>query len=119
MVRLLKSMKHALRGLFFVIKKEKNMQIHVVLAILAIILSFLMKLSLNEFIIVILLIFFVWLSELVNTIIELMLDYISPEFSKEARLIKDVSAASVFVVSFGAMVIGILIFYSHVINLLK
>ena len=46
MKRLINSFKHAIRGLYFVATREKNMQLHILIAFLVLILAFILKLNL-------------------------------------------------------------------------
>ena len=53
------------------------------------------------------------MAELLNTIIELIIDYVNPHFNQRAKIIKDLAAGVVLIVALTAAVIGILIFYPH------
>lgn len=115
MRRLLRSFYHAGRGVIFVLRWERNLQIHIGVAFLVLLLGIFCHLSLLEFSILFLVIFLVIATELINSIIELIIDYISPHFNPKARLIKDIAAGVVLLVAFGAVVIGVLIFYPHLL----
>lgn len=119
MHRLIKSIFHALRGLWFALRHEKNIQIHFLVALLVILLGIFFRLDIIEFIILISAILFVFVAELINTIVELIIDYINPHFNQRARIIKDLSAGTVLVVACGAILIGFLIFYPHIMMLIK
>ncbi|MFH1188648.1 MAG: diacylglycerol kinase [bacterium] len=54
-------------------------------------------------------IFGVLILELVNSTIERILDFISPEYDERVRIIKDLMAAIVLIASLGAGVIGMII----------
>jgi len=118
MRRLIKSFFHAFRGLFFILRYEKNLQIHLAMAAIVIILAFISHLSLIEFSMLILAIFLVIIAELFNTVVELVIDYINPHFNQKARLIKDLSAGTVLVAALCSVIAGCLIFYPHIKNLL-
>lgn len=119
MRRLINSIFHALRGLWFALRHEKNVQIHFVLALVVLLLALLLKLDIIEFIILIAVIIFVFVTELLNTIVELVIDYINPHFNQRARIIKDLSAGTVLLVALGAILVGFLLFYPHLIMLIK
>lgn len=119
MRRLIKSIFHALRGLWFVLRHETNVQIHFFAAFVVILLAMLLKLDVMEFIILIAAILFVFVAELLNTIVELIMDYINPHFNQRARIIKDLSAGTVLLVVFGAILIGFLVFYPHIVALIN
>jgi diacylglycerol kinase len=119
MKRLVKSFLHALRGLYFALRYEKNIQIHMVVALTIILLALFLKVTLLELTILIIIILCVFVAEFLNTIIEMVIDYISPHFSQRVRIIKDLSAGTVLMVAAGAVLIGILIFYPHLKLLIK
>ena len=119
MKRLLKSFLHAFRGLWFVIKNERNIQIHFIIAIVVIILALYLRISLLELILLIIIILFVIIAEFINTIVELIIDYVSPHFNQKSRIIKDLAAGMVLIISIGSVVIGLLIFYPHIKSLIK
>jgi len=50
--------------------------------------------------------------ELINTSLESMVDIVSPEIRPEAKIAKDVAAASVFIASIASVIIGALLFLS-------
>lgn len=52
----------------------------------------------------------VLLMELVNSIIERTIDYIKPDINKQAKVIKDVSAATVLLSAIVAVIIGLIVF---------
>lgn len=55
--------------------------------------------------------------EMVNIVIERVLDFLHPDHHEEIRIIKDLMAAIVLIASFGAAVIGLIIFWPHLIRL--
>ena len=70
----LQSLKNAINGILSVIKSGKNIKIQLVLAIIAIMAGFIFKITNIEFFILILTIFFVLVSEFINTAIENLCD---------------------------------------------
>ncbi|MDP4186892.1 MAG: diacylglycerol kinase family protein [Bacteroidota bacterium] len=114
----LRSFKYAFNGIKLLIKTEHNMQIHVVAAITAILLSLLLHISCTEWCMVFLAIALVMSCEGVNTVIEKITDKIYPEYSEQAKFIKDVAAGAVLISAIGALIIGLIIFLPKIINLL-
>jgi diacylglycerol kinase len=53
---------------------------------------------------------FVWVSELFNTAIERIMDFISVERNPKIKLIKDLSAAAVLIAAISALVVGCIVF---------
>lgn len=115
--RFKKSMRHALDGLIYAVSHEKNFRIEIMVAIFVIILMFIFKLKSWEIIVLILMIMWVLILELVNTVFERVVDILKPRIHPYARLIKDLMAAVVLISSIVAMIIGVIIFYSYFFNL--
>lgn len=59
-------------------------------------------------------VFAVLVLELINSVVERVMDFLSPEYSEQARLVKDLMAAIVLLASIGAVVIGVIIFLPYV-----
>ena len=52
--------------------------------------------------------------EMVNVVIERLLDFLHPAHHEEVRVIKDLMAAIVLIASFGAAIIGLMIFWPYI-----
>lgn len=113
------SFKNAFNGFFQAVAKERNMKIHIVAAIMAIILGMLFKLDTPRWMAVIFAIGLVFVCELFNTAIELLTDMVSPEYSKQAKRVKDTSAAAVLVSAVISVIIGTIVFLGPIIDLLS
>jgi len=105
-------------GLKAAFKNEPNFRIHILMGAITILIALALQFSLIKFVILILTISFVITLELVNTLIEEIVNVISPEISPSAKLIKDVSAATVLVGAVGSAIIGILLFLPDILKLL-
>jgi diacylglycerol kinase len=106
----LQSFRYAFNGLKTLIREEPNARIHLVAATGVIILGFLLKITPFEWIAILLAIGFVFAMELVNTALENLCDFVSPEKHELIKKIKDLSAASVLVSAVVAIIIGVLVF---------
>lgn len=105
-----KSFIYAKEGLARALKDEPNLKIHIILASIAILLAVILKLSKIELAILTLTIGMVITLELINTMLEALVDLVSPEIKPKAKVAKDVSAAAVLVSALVSLVIGGLIF---------
>ena len=112
------SVKNCLDGISYVTKNEKNFKREIALGIIALILSYILKIDKIEFIIVLTMICLVLTTEIINTAIERTVDLVTKEYHELARIAKDVSAGSVLVTSIFALIIGIIIFMPKIITLL-
>jgi len=107
----------AFKGLGHAVKTQLNFRVHLVLAVIAIALSWYLQLSSSEWLWVIFSIGLVLLTELINTAIELLVDLVSPGFNEKAGKVKDIAAAAVLVTAFTALAIGIIIFLPKLLQL--
>ena len=107
---MLKRFKYAKRGLFWLIRKDKNIRLHLFLFLILIVVSFLLKISFLEWAIVLVCSALVICLEALNTIIEDICDLIHPGFHSKIEKIKDVSAGVVLVASIFSLVVAIIIF---------
>lgn len=96
--------------------KEENFRIEVVLGIIAVIVSFILKISLVEWVIIVFMINMVLVLELLNTAFESMVDLYTQEYNKIAKATKDVIAGAVFVTCLFSLVIAFLIFAPKVLE---
>lgn len=114
--RLINSFKYAFEGIFISFKKERNMKIHIIMAILVVILGMFFKITKIEWIICIFAIAIVIASELFNTAIETIVDMITIEKNEKAKIAKDVSAGAVLINAIGTAIIGTVIFIPKIYN---
>ena len=112
------SVKNCLDGISYVTKNEKNFKREIALGIIALILSYILKIDKIEFIIILTMICLVLTAEIISTAIERTVDLVTKEYHELARIAKDVSAGSVLVTSTFALIIGIIIFMPKIITLL-
>lgn len=112
------SVKNCLDGISYVISSEKNFKRELILGIIALILSYILKIDKIEFIIILVMICLVLTTEIINTAIERAVDLVTKEYHELAKIAKDVSAGSVLVASIFALIMGIIIFMPKIINLL-
>ena len=116
--RFTESVGHALDGINYVSSHERNFKIEIFFAIMVTIVSFLLKVSLIEWSILMLVISLVLALEMINTSIERCVDLVTQDYKELAKIAKDVSAGAVLVVSIFSIIIGIVIFLPKIILLL-
>lgn len=117
--RLRKSFGYAFKGIDDVIEHEPNMKIHVVAAILVVIMPFILKVSIIEWIILVLLIGVVLAAETINTTIENLVDMYTKEYDEKAKIVKDTAAGTVLILAITSAIIGLIIFIPKIIYLLE
>ena len=108
---LFQSFQLAWEGISFIFKTERNMKIHLLFAVMAIICSFIFRITEIEFIFVCFAIALVLIAEAANTAFELLLDFVHGDrYHPDIKLLKDIVAGGVFIAAANAFVIGIIIF---------
>lgn len=108
---LIQSFQLAWEGISFIFTSERNMKIHCIFAALAIICSFVFRITEIEFIFVIFSIALVFIAEAANTAFELLLDFVHGDrYHPDVKLLKDILAGAVLIAALNAFVIGIIIF---------
>lgn len=112
------SVGHALNGIEYTITKERNFRIEVTFAILVTIASFLLKVSILEWLVLILTIGIILALELINTSIERCVDLVTKDYRELAKIAKDTSAGAVLIMSMFSVIIGIVIFMPKILALL-
>lgn len=108
------SFKYAIKGIGLAAKLDRNVRFHIVVAFVVLLASYFLKISKLEFIFVLFSIFFVLITEMINTAIEEMTNLITKEHHREAMIAKDVAAAAVLLAAIFAAVIGLIIFMPYV-----
>ena len=116
---LINSFKYAITGIKSAVKNEQNLRIHFLVAAIVLVLAFFLKIPKIEFIVLILIIALVIIAELFKSVVECVVDLITSEFHPLAKLAKDVAAGAVLFTAIVSVIIGILIFYQPLVNLLK
>lgn len=107
---------YAWNGLLAAAKTEKNLQIHLIAAVLVILAGFYFQVSAVEWMLLIAVTGFVLAAELANTAVEKMIDYFKPEIHPAAMFIKDIAASSVLIAAVTAAAIGLIIFVPKFYN---
>ena len=105
-----KSFYHALCGIKEVFHHERNFKIHVLILSLVIISGMILKISLIEWLICLVLFGLVLSLELINTAIEATVDICMPEQNPKAKLAKDTAAGGVLIGAIISSIVGLIIF---------
>lgn len=113
------SFHYAWQGILYALRYNQNLRIHMIVAVLVIIASIFFQVSAFEMGILGIMILLVICTEMVNTAIEQMVDLITVEHRKEAKVAKDVAAGMVLLTAIGSVIVGILIFTPHVLKMMR
>ncbi|MDN3588705.1 diacylglycerol kinase family protein [Pedobacter aquatilis] len=107
----IKSFGYAFNGLKLFFYTEHNARIHLLAAILALAISFWLKISSLEWVAIIGIIILVFIAEIFNSSIEKLADVVSPEINPKIKIVKDLAAGAVLIAAIFAVIVGLIIFY--------
>lgn len=110
---LIDKMNYAIEGIIEAIILERNMKIHFFVTLIIIFISLLVGLNKIEFALILIAIALVWITEIINTAIEKIVDMNTKEYNEYGKIAKDAGAGAVFVSAILAIAIGYLVFYNH------
>lgn len=100
---------HAARGWWYVLRTQRNAWIHVTITGAVVALSLWLGLSARDWAVIVTITALVFVSEFLNTAIEVVVDLASPQIHPLAKVAKDVGAGAVLLAAVGAVLVGLLI----------
>lgn len=104
-----RSFKYAFEGLWYVVRTQRNAKIHLIVALAVVLLGLALKLPPLQWAVVALTIGLVLAAEMLNTVIESLVDLISPHHHPLAKIAKDAAAGAVFILAVMAVIVGLLV----------
>ena len=116
--KLIRSFGYAFKGIGYATATQLNFRVHLVATLVAVYLGYALHISVNEWQWVVLTITLVFVTELLNTAIETLVDLVSPEFNEKAGRVKDVAAGAVVITALFAVINALFIFLPKVLILL-
>jgi len=106
----IKSFRFAWEGIASFFLHEHNAWLHFMATVAVFTLSALVGVTKNELLSLVFAIGFVWVSEMFNTCIERVMDFVSPQRHPDIKFIKDLAAGAVLIAAITAVVIGGVVF---------
>lgn len=106
----------AIEGIKVAIRYNRNIRIHIIIAVLVVISTFIFGLNQFEKAIICMIILLVISAEMINTAIEEVVDLVTKDYREEAKYAKDVSAGMVLIVAAGSIAVGFLVFTPHILK---
>jgi diacylglycerol kinase (ATP) len=107
---LLDSFNYAFEGIIHVLRTQRNLRIHFLIAIGVLAAAIALGVDRIEMILLLLAIAFVLVAEMVNSAIEGAIDVSTTSFDPNAKLAKDIAAGAVLIASVTAIGVGYLVF---------
>ncbi len=104
-----RSLGNAFVGLWAVWRTQRNARIEAAIALAVVVVGLFLGLPIRDWAVLALTIGLVLAAECLNTAIEALVDLVSPDYHELAKLAKDASAGAVLLLSFTAVIIGLLL----------
>lgn len=104
--------KSAFAGIYYCIWHERNMKFHMGAMLLSVFLCWRFALEKNEILILLLTVEAVLVAEMINTVVETLVDLISPEIHPLAKIAKDIAAGAVLLTAIFSLLVGYMLFFS-------
>lgn len=114
--KVIRSFGFAGQGILDLFRFENNAKVHLLVAVLVLAGGFWLRLTPIEWTIILTQIGLVWAAEAFNTAIEKLCDFVSPGIHPQIKAIKDLSSGAVLILVIAAVLIGMLIFGTHLFN---
>lgn len=115
----LKSFHFAFNGIKNLIKNEHNARIHIVALICVTGFGIFFNVTLTEWIAITIVAGLVILTELLNTAVERLVDFVESDWNEKIGRIKDYCAGAVLVSALVSVIVGGLIFIPRIIEMIK
>lgn len=107
------SANNAIEGIMHAARTQKHLKFHLFASFFILLFCFLIGLDKYDFVIISIITLLMISAEMFNTAIESTVDLLEPEYSPLARIAKDVAAGAVFVLAVGAVIVGYLILWPY------
>lgn len=108
-----KSLFYSIKGLFWMLKSERNFQLEVLALLINLFLIVYFKLNFTDAALIFIVCFLVLVTEIINTAIEKICDFLEPNFNEKIGLIKDLAAGSVITATLLSIIVGILVYTKY------
>ncbi|WP_027365422.1 diacylglycerol kinase [Desulfotruncus alcoholivorax] len=117
MLKFARAVGWAVSGIRYAVITQRNMKIHLVVAIPVIVTCLYLKMSPAELAIISLTIFLVLAAEMFNTAIEVVVDLFTADRHPLARAAKDVGAGAVLLTAINALIVAYLLIWPRIAGL--
>ncbi len=114
---IIQSFNNAVTGIVSAIKTEKNMKVHYFAGLFVIFGSLFFDFTRLEFLALVFTIVLVFVAEMFNTAIELVVDLVTDEYHPLAKLAKDIAAGGVLIAVINSLVVGYVLFFDRINSL--
>ncbi|MEG0297849.1 MAG: diacylglycerol kinase [Clostridium sp.] len=108
--KLVQSFNHAIDGIIETTRTQRNMKIHLIVAIIVLVSCLFFDISKSEFLIIAISVTLVIAFELINTAIEAVIDMTTNYYHPLAKVAKNAAAGGVLITAISACIIGYIVF---------
>lgn len=112
MIKQLLSFKSAFKGVWYTIKSESHMRFHMVAGFYVLLFSFFYNFSVSQIALLVLLIASIMFAEIINTCIEELCNLVADRYEPIVKIVKDMAAGAVLVLSIASAIIAIIFFWN-------
>lgn len=112
----LNSFHFALNGLYATLRTQSNIWVQIPIGILVVLVAFYFGINRIDWLILVLTIAGVLTAELINTSIEVTLNYLAKEHHLDVKAAKDIAAGAVLVTCIASVIIGLIIFLPYIFS---
>lgn len=114
----MRSFTFAFAGIIFMVRTQRNAQVHLFITSIVIVAGVYFSVSLGEWLALVLSITLVLALEAINTALEAIVDLASPQIHPLAKRAKDSAAGAVLIGAIGAAIVGLTVFLPRILALL-
>lgn len=111
--RIIDSFNTAIEGFLYVIKTQRNMRIHFLLALLVMLAGIYLNFTRIELMILCLTVALVLITEMINTAIEMVLNKVADSYTHWVKTVKDISAGAVLASAINAVIVAYFLFFNN------
>jgi len=113
------SFNNAWEGLKYALKTQRNMRIHLSIAVIVFIMSWLLGISMDDLTRIVFAVSFVLFAEMVNTAVEKTVDLFMSTYHPLAKIAKNVAAGAVLIAAVNAVIVGIAVLGKPLLDVLN
>lgn len=114
----LRSFGYAFEGIFYTLRTQRNMRVHLGIGLVAAALGLWLGLSPAEWAVLLVMMALVFTLEMINTVVESVVDLAIDRFHPLAKIAKDVAAGAVLVAAIFAVGVGLVLFGPRLVQLI-
>ncbi|OMP79464.1 MULTISPECIES: diacylglycerol kinase family protein [Chitinophaga] len=109
----LRSFGFAIAGIIAFVRSEPHALLHFIATIIVVGAGFYFRITNMQWIAILIMIGIVWITEMINTVLEKVMDHVAPDYHPRVKWIKDVAAGAVLIAAIIAIIVGALIFIPY------